>query len=727
MKKKIFTSILTMILLYATSVSASTTLAYRTFDELGLISGTGFCTVQQSIIAYNFYQEASYYRFDDAASMQYTTYELDGCVDGELMIGGEALYVLDQAGNLQQVGSDSPYTLLGTIDRTQMEEAPCKGFLCAQRWLVLMTDALTLGDLPSRKVYICDMEQNSSISIDKEYIIDVCLYREDQCLLLCYENDAYVLYTYVFASGSLVKYEVLGAEEVACITYYEPEDKIYFVKASSLWCQQKSDPPHQEGFTPWQQLRYDVFAFTTEAGVLGLYTNDEIILYALMQEAAPSAPLTIACPQLQNYCKAALTSYRRAHSEIEIQMKDIDTSSAEDYLQLLYKDASLDVIAVDNMELLEILMDKGYCADLSGSSTISETISGMAPALAAPISCGEAIYAIPYMASFAKTIPGYNPVALQKLGLSEAELPTTWEAFFDFVEAWADQPSLEENELTLIRSPYSLYDLRETIFLAITEQQLAQCEQQGIAIMLDTPVIRHLLTRLDEISDLLSEIEESNANRMEYTDDGQNAALFILDYEPIVSDGESAVNSGCTILPLRIAADSEPWYPIHQSYIIISRASQHQQEALQLLETIVTHLEQKTEMMLFPGKRMPIEASSYQKNLGAYEAWKSSFEQALQACTDDAAYQQLLSRYNTEQEEWDFTLKSRYKVTPDSVQRLQAMDQQMVPSRGYHFFFQQSNIRAYYRQYMDRQISASQFIDAAERVLHLQQLEHTKK
>lgn len=726
MKKVVFTFVLLALLACVTCSYAAVSLSYRTYDELGFPSSTGFCATQNSIVAYNFHMQSEYYRFNDIKSMLYKTCELEGVSDSELMIGGDALYVFDRTGNLFQIDNISQsasLALIGTIDKAQLAGSPCKGFLCAQRWLVLLTDTLTTSNLPSRNVYVYDIKSQHMVSIDKANLIDTCLYKDNQCLLLCYENNAYVLYVYDFTSESLCKYTVLGPKEVACITYYEPEDKIYFVRANGLWCQYQSDPPYQEGFTPWQQLRYDVFAFITENGILGLYSNEEIILYSLVQSESSSVPLGIRCPQLQDYCNEALVFYRRAHPEVELQMRDIDTLSTKDYLQLIYKDASLDVLAVDNMELLEILIDKGYCVDLSKNTTIAKSVSNMVPKLASPLCRGEKIYAIPYIASFSQTIPGYNPEVLQMLGLSEADLPATWDQFFDFIEVWAAQPILEEKELSLIRSPYSLYDLRETIFLAITEQQIAYCEQQGLPITLDTPLIRRLLTRLDELSDLLNRVEEDNAGLIQYASDEQISALFILDYEPIVGDGESVVNSHCTIMPLTISPGISPLYPIHQKYIVINSASQHQQEAIQFLEAIVTHLEQKTEMILFPSKRIPVEKPSYQEDLVAYEAWKSSIEQQLQSCADEATYQQLLRRYNVVKEEWDFSLKFRYEVTPDSIRLLHALDLQMVPSRSYHFFFQQSNIRTFYKQYMNRQISASQFLADAERILHMQQLE----
>ena len=461
----------------------------------------------------------------------------------------------------------------------------------------------------------------------------------------------------------------------------------------------------------------------TESGYYAVYNNSDFLIYDLNAMPAELDLLSIACPQFEAYCKDALAEYHRAHPHQEIDVKQTGAMSAEDFFRDFHAQSAPDIMGVENMETLGILIDKGYCADLSANSEIAAAMDRVSPLLSGTVYRGERCYAIPYYAAFSPQIPGYQPEAMLQLGMGEAELPSTWSEFFDFVEKWAFDPALEENGIALIRQPFTLYGIRETILLSIAEQQIALCEQAGASITFDTPTVRGLLTRLDELSDTLDALEAAYTAQAEYSE-SEPPALLILDYTPIVGDGDKAMNANCVMLPLRIEQDTAMLFPVHQGFLVINAGSEHIDDALRLFELILAHMNQRTKVLLFPDQRAPMEGPQYQNNLAEYREREKAAEQQIQSCTDPGEQKALQDRWAFDKQEWLFSLENRYEITPESIAVLESMDSRMVPSLGYHFFRQQnSSINHFYQQYLQRTLSANQLIDSIERILQMQRLE----
>ena len=84
-----------------------------------------------------------------------------------------------------------------------------------------------------------------------------------------------------------------------------------------------------------------------------------------------------------------------------------------------------------------LLMDKGYCADLSAFPGVREAVEGMYPAFAGLVCRDGGIYGIPYGCSLSYL--SYCPDAWAELGWSAEDVPDSFPEFLSLLERWLDQ------------------------------------------------------------------------------------------------------------------------------------------------------------------------------------------------------------------------------------------------------------------------------------------------
>lgn len=707
---------------------AATSLFSNSFGNVGFWEGTNLCAVGDTIVLSNFFQRAGFSAFraeDNLSCTEYAFADDEGVIQ---LVGGDRLYALTSAGKVCRVNASSfgvESEEVATIHFATAAGDVKKGILVHGQWLVLLHDSFSATETPNRGGHVYSLSDgHESFEIPQKGIVDIAAYQEGKCLLLCCDRDSMAIYEYDLTARAEREMAVFdGAYATAGIAYYAAANRIYVVRADGIWSIQEDGRQTKEGFLAWPSISSDTFATMTENGTYAVYNNSDFLIYDLNAMPAELDLLSIACPQFEAYCKGALAEYKREHPNQEIDIQQTGALSAEDFFRDFQAQSAPDIIGVENMETLEILIDKGYCADLSANGEIAAAMDRMSPLLSGPLHRGERIYAIPYYAVFSPQIPGYHPEAMRQLGITEAELPATWSEFFDFIEKWAFDPALEENGIVLIRQPFTLYGIRETILLSIAEQQIALCQQAGASITFDTPAVRELLTRLDELSGTLDALEAAYTAQAEYAE-SEPPALLILDYTPIVGDGDKAMNTNCVMLPLRIAQDTAMLFPVHQGFLVIHAGSEHIDDALRLFELILAHMEQRTKVLLFSDQRAPVEKTHYQSSLAEYKEREEAAEQRIQSCTDPGEQKALQDRWAFDKQEWLFSLAHQYEITPEGIAVLESMDSRMVPSLGYHFFRQQnSSISHFYQQYLQRTLSANQLIDSIERILQMQRLE----
>lgn len=156
------------------------------------------------------------------------------------------------------------------------------------------------------------------------------------------------------------------------------------------------------------------------------------------------------------------------------------------------------------------IMDKGYCADLSGSQVISEAVSKLHPAIAAQIRRDGKIYAFPDTIFF--HLHMIDPQGWAAAGMREQDVPGSYSELLDFLESWCGRVEAQpEADIRVIsRWDESLYgpaSYTEWLVELLVQSHLMQSEYAGLPLRFDDERFYNLLVRTKEVGEALYQAE----------------------------------------------------------------------------------------------------------------------------------------------------------------------------------------------------------------------------
>lgn len=132
----------------------------------------------------------------------------------------------------------------------------------------------------------------------------------------------------------------------------------------------------------------------------------------------------------------AYGAFVSAHSGVEVQATLNPFVRTNELLNALISGGfAYDVFTVSSASFdVGLLMDKGYCADLSAFPGVREAVEGMYPAFADLVCRDGGIYGIPYGCSLSYL--SYCPDAWAELGWSAEDVPDSFPEFLSLLERW---------------------------------------------------------------------------------------------------------------------------------------------------------------------------------------------------------------------------------------------------------------------------------------------------
>ncbi len=645
--------------------------------------------------------------------------------DGETyrLVGGDGVYALSQQNELFAVEQGTDSVTLRLAGRIAADAGA--GYLSKAavggEWLTALywTDP---GAADTFACYSFPLDGGEAVLVEQDGVMDLCAYEGGKVLLLCREESSLTLRVLDPASAQQRVLATLEDTEGAGVAYYPATDSVYLARPGGLWRVNRQGKAEQAGYLAWTQMPWDASAAVTEDGCYALCGRGQLLIYDLHLPAESIAALTVACPMFDIYCREAMDVYQQENPSLNVTVTSYDTMTGEEYLQRIYTDGAADIIGSDQPELLDAMIQKGYCADLSESSVIAAMTARMDPRLTERFCRDGKIYGVPYYAELSSLIPAYQPEIADWLGISREELPSDWLSLMDFLENWADDPRLEAENISLLSCATPVLSFRDALISAITEQQLAYCVQQGLPLTLDTPEFRALLERVEALSPLLAELEERN--RALSMAAGEQRCLLLLGYSMLTGDGDQAKNRGCQLLPLSWTADTAMLYPINQGLLIVNAGSPQAEEAIRLVEALLTGLTSQSRAILMPDDRAPVEYAGYRSSQEEFAAGEASYQARYDACTDAAERREIQSAWERYRDSWASSLAMRYEITQESIQNLNRAQSGMVCA-GYDLFYRQADetISMLYSRYLWQEITTEQFLGDVERILEMRRLE----
>ena len=208
--------------------------------------------------------------------------------------------------------------------------------------------------------------------------------------------------------------------------------------------------------------------------------------------------------QLNGVDTKALSDFAQRHPEVRLDTGDstyyaTTGEMASDMLLGAFDD---DVFLLTNSCVdYQLMMEKGYCLDLSGSEVLRNAMEKLHPLFAAQCMVEDKIYAIPHTIQLRYL--ALSPDALERSGMENAATPSTFPEFLDFLERWIVH--LKENpdcDVALAGMAFwgdsSFYDANaytEVLVNELLENHMMQQSFAGEAISFDEAVLVPLLER----------------------------------------------------------------------------------------------------------------------------------------------------------------------------------------------------------------------------------------
>lgn len=202
---------------------------------------------------------------------------------------------------------------------------------------------------------------------------------------------------------------------------------------------------------------------------------------------------------------------------------------------------------------------------------------------------------------------------LEKIGMSEDELPKTLLEYMDFAVNWLDNYAYDYADLMLLDN---VYDIRSQLFSQVLNGYVSYYAATNQALDFDTPLMHKLLAKLDEVAPILEELnseENSSGSVVVYSYDTPTALLTeYMNYTP----QEYSFNWDYQPLLLSLDEGMDPVIPMSMEVYLINPNSENADMAITFLEFVAQHMKDSMEITLCPDANDPVEDPDALRSIG---------------------------------------------------------------------------------------------------------------
>ena len=595
-------------------------------------------------------------------------------------------------------------------------------------------------------MYRVDLTTGQGIKVMTGYISGLIGYKDGLMLARyanweeMYENGTMVKMPEIEridpASGEMTRLAELTSTNAGCLVYDPAIDAVYFADASFIYRYDSSfSSPVTVGYlvggSNYGRSSGTNAVLYKDHYIIGDWEDEQYLVAATVDPALlPSRTLRITNAW---YSEEAIRAYAKAHPEVAIDYVELSGYTAEFYQTHMQSPQAADIYMLGlPYSPYAALEHYGLLADLSSSEKLMSLVSSMYPNMTDEYLKDGKLYGLPV--SINASIMGYYPNAFEKVGLTEEDVPKTFDELMDFIQNWYYDYYDDYSEISLFEwSP----ELRESLFSMIFQQQVINCEAANVPLTFKTAEIQRLLQRLDsqEMKTVMSELgpkrDESGNAVIVYEWSEEPTALFASYADPMPSRYRSW-NPPAPML-LRMSEDDDPAIQASMSLMIINRASQNQDLAIDLLEYISENLYQDLMTAMIPDVADPIEVQYYQENRANYQQWLDDYEKELakleESGADDEENASMIEIYRDQIQFWQDRLarmeeEERWAFSEADVKYYKEnIAPYLVVSASSIFTGEDNPATTSIQRYIDGSMDASSFISEIDRIVSMMQME----
>ena len=514
------------------------------------------------------------------------------------------------------------------------------------------------------------------------------------------------------AAGTLTDAAPLPGTDCGGLAYDARTDTVYFRRGNGLYDLKGA----QYGYLPASFAMPETMAAATHGGCY--YVTDQgamegYVSCAVDPALLPSRMLRV-CGQGYHISEQA-NDYAKAHPDVAVTFAEDAPQDAEAFLRHMQSENAADiyVMALD-CGYFDALRDKGYLADLSSSDALMSIANRVYPQLTRDFLTDGHLYALPvYLYAYTA---GYHPAALDKVGLTDGDLPASYGELLDFIACWEEEYYDEYPEMSLYGTASDLF---EALFNELLDARLLLCEAKGEAPTFNTPEMRALLARLEQLRPVISEMVPFPGEGVAVQRDAERQ-LLITNHIPLPT---TFFNREEQPLLLTLTEGGAPVISANMTVMVANPYSENLDLAAELMAYVMENLPQEQKTTMMPSENVPIEDFMYTAVIGMYRDSVAAAAARLEDC-DPAERAELEAQMRDAQAELSAQEQSRWAFGEEDIAIYrERIAPYLIASATNLFSGTEGETQTLRRRYLDGQMELEQFIREFDRMVAMRMQE----
>ncbi|NLO85691.1 MAG: extracellular solute-binding protein [Clostridiales bacterium] len=360
------------------------------------------------------------------------------------------------------------------------------------------------------------------------------------------------------------------------------------------------------------------------------------------------------------------------------------------------------------------IMSKGYCVDLSANEIIRTELEKMHPSIVSKVMQDGKIYAIPFGISYefwSIDEEGWNAA-----GLTEADIPTSFPEFLDFLTYWTQRTEDEpEHEISIengwVKELYNKHSYTSWLISILVENYIMQHQYADEPLRFDNEELISLLDRAKEVGAEIYRTEPVAKGSMKL-------------FESVASNRWISADSA--LVSLRINENQPHLIKSYLSMYAINPLTSKSALSIDLLERIITNLPDLTKA-LFYQETDPVLNPNYEESLSSTLARIAAAEEKLKSKELDADTREELTinlmNYHTVLESTKLRV---YTLSPEQLAQYQSyVDTLYFPAPSLFYIATDAgwNVQLLEDQLAAGALSSQEFVKELDRLAWMVEME----
>lgn len=594
-------------------------------------------------------------------------------------------------------------------DQSNVRYVQCLAVMDGMGYVMTMAK----GDWDNSVVYQIDLTSGEGKKIVKGPLTELRAYKDGLLLAGRFtwddmdDNGDYLppqVVTVDTATGEIARLGMMVDLNDGAIVYDPVTDAVYFSDGGFVY-KVAGDTPERVGYLISNDSTSNSCAFVMD-GIYSVGTYHGVASAPVNPELLPKKTLRVSESWMID---DVIHDFAVLHPDISIEFCNVSISDLDAFVRTMKAGNAPDLFAEWVDPGFVTMRDKGYLADLSSSQVLMDTVGRMLPNVTSDLLKDGKLYGLPVELQAYMT--GYYPNALEKAGIPAEAIPTTYGELLDFMVTWHDD--YYDDNMGMEVWEYAT-DLRWALIYDMFEAQLLSCQRTG-ELTFDTPTMRALMARLDEIQPILDVIApQVDEESYEYMDDN---AIFTADHEPLPRAYPQRSWTSNTVV-MSLDEQTDPVIPASVAVLTLNPYTKNADAAMELLEYVAQNLPYRLQISIMPDPTKPVENLEYEREIKWQQDRIADLEKAIENAAEEervdlndelADRKENLARYESESR-WGMTVEEMRAYCENIAPYLTLRTAKFFTSNGYDQMF------STLRRYAEGQLSADNFIKEMDRI-----------